>query len=168
MGFGVTYSLPIILSGLIAKEKGLLIVENPEAHLHPAGQSRMGVFLAWLAGKGVQVLVETHSDHIINGIRRAIAEFKYLDNSSALVHWFGGLEKRGEPERKGMLVQLIEEIYSPEIAYVTPEKWGETAGVKTLKSVKWDQCLIGQRDFLINTRSTSLRWGKSAVLGGKI
>ena len=133
MGFGVTYSLPIILSGLIAKEKGLLIVENPEAHLHPAGQSRMGVFLAWLAGKGVQVLVETHSDHIINGIRRAIAEFKYLDNSSALVHWFGGLEKRGEPESKGMLAQLIEEMESPNNSYVTPEKWGETEGVRTLK-----------------------------------
>ena len=133
MGFGVTYSLPIILSGLIAKEKGLLIVENPEAHLHPAGQSRMGVFLAWLAGKGVQVLVETHSDHIINGIRRAIAEFKYLDNSLALVHWFGELEKRGGPERKGMLAQFIEEIESPEKAYVIPEKCGETEGVRTLK-----------------------------------
>jgi predicted ATPase len=54
MGFGITYSLPIILAGLIAEKGGLLVVENPEAHLHPAGQSRMGVFLAWLAGKGVQ------------------------------------------------------------------------------------------------------------------
>lgn len=98
MGFGVTYSLPIILAGLIAKKQGLLVVENPEAHLHPAGQSRMGVFLAWLAGKGVQVLVETHSDHILNGIRRAIAEFEYLKASSALVHWFGGFEDSDEAE----------------------------------------------------------------------
>ena len=133
MGFGVTYSLPIILSGLIAKEKGLLIVENPEAHLHPAGQSRMGVFLAWLAGKGVQVLVERHSDHTINGIRRAIAEFKYLYNSSALVHWFGGLEKRDKPEYKGRLEKFFEENESPEKAYVTPDEWGDTEGVRTLK-----------------------------------
>lgn len=90
MGFGVTYALPIILAGLIAEPDGLLIVENPEAHLHPAGQSRVGVFLTWLAGKGVQVIVETHSDHVLNGIRRGIAEFSYLPAAGALVHWFGG------------------------------------------------------------------------------
>lgn len=92
MGFGVTYALPIILAGVIAERDSLLIVENPEAHLHPAGQSRMGVFLAWLAGRGVQVLVETHSDHVLNGIRRGIAEYKYLDAQNAIVHWFGGFE----------------------------------------------------------------------------
>ncbi|MFE0233329.1 DUF3696 domain-containing protein [Brucella anthropi] len=90
MGFGITYALPVILAGLIAEKGGLLVVENPEAHLHPAGQSRMGVFLAWLAGHGVQVLIETHSDHVINGIRRAVAEYNYLDSASALLHWFGG------------------------------------------------------------------------------
>ncbi|MDZ5452321.1 DUF3696 domain-containing protein [Labrys sedimenti] len=89
MGFGITYALPIVLAGLIAETGGLLLVENPEAHLHPAGQSRMGVFLAWLAGRGVQTIIETHSDHVVNGIRRAIAEHQYLDPSSALLHWFG-------------------------------------------------------------------------------
>jgi len=92
MGFGITYALPIILAGLIAEQGSLLVVENPEAHLHPAGQSRMGVFLAWLAGRGVQVVIETHSDHIINGIRRAVAEHRYLDSQSAVVHWFGGAD----------------------------------------------------------------------------
>lgn len=89
MGFGVTYALPIILAGLIAEPGGLLIIENPEAHLHPAGQSRIGVFLAWLAGTGVQVVAETHSDHVLNGIRRGIAEFHHLPAEDALVHWFG-------------------------------------------------------------------------------
>ncbi len=90
MGFGLTYALPIVLAGLIAETGGMLLVENPEAHLHPAGQSRMGVFLAWLAGRGVQTIIETHSDHVVNGIRRAIAEHGYLEPSSALLHWFGG------------------------------------------------------------------------------
>ncbi|KDA03441.1 DUF3696 domain-containing protein [Hyphomonas oceanitis] len=90
MGFGITYALPIVLAGLIAETGGLMLVENPEAHLHPAGQSRMGVFLAWLAGRGVQIVVETHSDHVVNGIRRAIAEHCYLPSDSALLHWFGG------------------------------------------------------------------------------
>lgn len=90
MGFGITYALPIILGGLIAEPGGLLIIENPEAHLHPAGQSRMGVFLAWLAGKGLQVIVETHSDHVLNGMRRAVAEYKYLDAKGAAIHYFSG------------------------------------------------------------------------------
>ena len=63
-------------------------MENPEAHLHPAGQSRMGVFLAWLASKGVQVIVETHSDHILNGVRRAIGEYAFLRSDKAVVHFF--------------------------------------------------------------------------------
>lgn len=82
MGFGVSYALPIILAGLFAPEPEvyptgpfigastgavpLLIVENPEAHLHPAGQSKMGAFLARLATAGVQVVLETHSDHVLN------------------------------------------------------------------------------------------------------
>jgi predicted ATPase len=88
MGFGVTYSLPVVLAGLTAGMDGLLIVENPEAHLHPAGQSQMGHFLATIAASGVQVLVETHSDHVLNGIRRAIGEHGVLNAANAIVHFF--------------------------------------------------------------------------------
>lgn len=88
MGFGVSYALPIILAGLTAEVGGLIVVESPEAHLHPAGQSRMGTFLAWIASKGVQVVVETHSDHILNGMRRAIGEYRMLDATGAVVHFF--------------------------------------------------------------------------------
>ena len=71
VGFGISHSLPIVLSGLLASEGGLLVVDNPESHLHPKGQLAMGQFLATLAASGVQVLIETHSDHILNGIRVA-------------------------------------------------------------------------------------------------
>jgi predicted ATPase len=47
---------------MTAIEGGLLIIENPEAHLHPAGQSEMGMFLARMAAAGLQILVETHSE----------------------------------------------------------------------------------------------------------
>lgn len=87
MGFGVSYALPVILAGLTALPGGLVIVENPEAHLHPAGQSRMGVFLAWLAGRGIQVILETHSDHVLNGVRRGIGEYKYLSSDAAVVNF---------------------------------------------------------------------------------
>jgi predicted ATPase len=59
-------------------------VENPEAHLHPAGQSRIGTFLAWLAGRGVQTIVETHSDHVLNGVRWAIGEYGKDTGSSSV------------------------------------------------------------------------------------
>lgn len=71
VGFGISYVLPIIVSGLLALPNTMFIVENPEAHLHPAGQSRIGQFLAQMAAAGVQVVVETHSEHVLNGMRIA-------------------------------------------------------------------------------------------------
>nr|WP_285293306.1 DUF3696 domain-containing protein [Burkholderia glumae] len=88
MGFGITYALPVVVAALTAGEDGIVIVENPEAHLHPAGQSQMGYFLAKMAAAGVQIVVETHSDHLINGIRRAIGEHRLLPANAAVVHFF--------------------------------------------------------------------------------
>ena len=68
-GFGISYLLPIIVTGLLAKNDSVFIVENPEAHLHPNGQSRIGQFLAHIAFSGLKVVLETHSEHVINGIR---------------------------------------------------------------------------------------------------
>ncbi|MCD4784089.1 MAG: DUF3696 domain-containing protein [Candidatus Eremiobacteraeota bacterium] len=70
--FGFSYTLPIIVACLGANEGDILIIENPEAHLHPLSQSRMGEFLALTASTGVQVIVETHSDHILNGARKSV------------------------------------------------------------------------------------------------
>ena len=68
-GFGISYLLPVIVTGLLAEPGSMLIVENPEAHLHPGGQSRIGQFLAQIAFAGVKVVVETHSEHVLNGMR---------------------------------------------------------------------------------------------------
>lgn len=74
-GFGISYVLPIVVAGLWASSEdgALLLLENPEAHLHPYAQSNMGKFLALLAVSGVQVIVETHSEHIIDGARYQMA-----------------------------------------------------------------------------------------------
>jgi len=97
MGFGLTYALPIIVAALTAQADGMLIVENPEAHLHPAGQSQMGGFLATMAAAGVRILVETHSDHVLNGIRRAIGETGVLSAERAVTYYFDPSQER--PER---------------------------------------------------------------------
>jgi predicted ATPase len=72
VGFGYSYILPVIVSGLIAKKDEILIVENPEAHLHPKAQSRITEFLSKVSSCGVQVFIESHSEHILNGIRIAM------------------------------------------------------------------------------------------------
>ena len=71
VGFGFSYSLPVVVALLAAKRGDLLVFENPEAHLHPSAQVNLGLMIAQVVANGVQVLVETHSDHILNGIRLA-------------------------------------------------------------------------------------------------
>lgn len=73
VGFGITYVLPLVIMLLSAKEGDCLALENPEAHIHPQGQAELGILLAQAAAAGAQVFVETHSDHLINGIRVAVA-----------------------------------------------------------------------------------------------
>ena len=72
VGFGISYAFPIVLALVKAKPGDLVILENPEAHLHPKGQRKIGELIAHAAAGGVQIIVETHSDHILNGIRLAV------------------------------------------------------------------------------------------------
>ncbi|RYD85819.1 MAG: DUF3696 domain-containing protein [Verrucomicrobiaceae bacterium] len=86
-GFGLTQVLPIVVAALSAKEGDLLLIENPEVHLHPKGQSKVGAFLSEVAASGVQVIVETHSDHVLNGIRRAVKS-GVLPHENTAIHFF--------------------------------------------------------------------------------
>ncbi|MBF0539355.1 MAG: DUF3696 domain-containing protein [Nitrospirae bacterium] len=74
VGFGLSYILPLLVAILNSTPGSLIILENPEAHLHPMAQASMGRLFAIAASNGVQLIVETHSDHIINGVRVAIKE----------------------------------------------------------------------------------------------
>jgi predicted ATPase len=83
VGFGISYSLPVVVALLSAKKGALLIIENPEAHLHPHGQAKPAELMVLVAQSGVQIFVETHSDHIFNGFRKAIQNLYlhvYLQN----------------------------------------------------------------------------------------
>lgn len=72
VGFGLTYVLPIIIACLTAGPGSLLLLENPEAHLHPRGQSAMADLVARAVDAGAQAIVESHSDHVLNGLRLAV------------------------------------------------------------------------------------------------
>lgn len=74
VGFGLSYILPVIAAVLAAPSGALLLLENPEAHLHPRGQTRLGELCARASAAGVQIIMETHSDHVIDGIRLSVRE----------------------------------------------------------------------------------------------
>lgn len=94
IGFGISYLLPIIINGLIAEEGRVFIVENPEAHLHPKAQSNLGFFLGQLSTAGVKIIIETHSEHIINGIRRAcLSENIQLNHEVVNIYFFKGFKE---------------------------------------------------------------------------
>ncbi len=87
VGYGFSYFLPILVAGLIAKPGEILIVENPEAHLHPSAQSILSIFLAFVSLCDVQVLIESHSEHILNGLRICVYD-GYLDKDDLNVLYF--------------------------------------------------------------------------------
>lgn len=87
IGFGYSYVLPIIVSALIAKEGDILIVENPEAHLHPKAQSNLIYFLSLVAKSGIQIFIESHSEHILNSLR-VLVKKEVIDPESTNIFFF--------------------------------------------------------------------------------
>ena len=88
VGFGYSSILPIIVTGLIAKPNEKIIIENPEIHLHPKAQSALIDFLVKVANTGVQIFIESHSDHVLNALRIATKE-KLLQPEDSSILFFG-------------------------------------------------------------------------------
>ena len=74
VGFGISQLLPILVLGLRSDSSSLLLLEQPEIHLHPRLQANLADFLLTLSSRGRRLIVETHSEHFINRLRRRIAE----------------------------------------------------------------------------------------------
>ena len=87
VGFGLTYTLPIVVGLVSTPPGGMILVENPEAHVHPSGQAMLGRLMCLAAAGGAQVLVETHSDHVLNGVRIA-AKDGLIDQDRLRLHFF--------------------------------------------------------------------------------
>jgi len=92
VGYGISYAFPILVAGLLSGPNHPIIVDSPEAHLHPLGQSRMGAFLAKVADHGAQLLIETHSDHLLNGVRLAVNRGSLKSDSLAIYFFAPGGE----------------------------------------------------------------------------
>lgn len=94
VGYGFSYVFPILVSLLAASEQQVVVIDSPEAHLHPYAQSQMGKIIAHFAAAGVQIIVETHSDHLLNGLRLAIKD-SVLSPDDLRIHFFTGAGESG-------------------------------------------------------------------------
>ncbi len=86
VGFGLSYALPVIVA-MLAPKNTLCLIENPEAHLHPQGQTRLAELAARAASAGVQIITETHSDHFMDGVRIAVRNGQ-IQPQQASFHYF--------------------------------------------------------------------------------
>ncbi len=111
-GFGISYLLPILVSILSAQPGALILIENPEAHVHPKGQSILMELVAKAVKAGIQIVIETHSDHIINGalvnVKRGI-----LSNNNIKVYFFNRDEERHVAQTQNLQITASGQIKRP-------------------------------------------------------
>ena len=98
VGFGISFAFPMIVSLLLANEGSTIIIDSAEAHLHPSAQSAVGRFLSRIASTGVQILTETHSDHLLNGVRLAVQEGT-IEPKEVAIYFFDNQNGRYTPIR---------------------------------------------------------------------
>lgn len=109
VGFGLSYVLPIIVAILFAERGSLLLIENPEAHIHPYGISKLTELICLAAEAGIQIIVETHSDHVINGILVQSKKFEKSEKKHGInkdnlkIYYFD----RDESEHKTTAKEII-------------------------------------------------------------
>lgn len=87
VGYGLSYAFPLLVAFLTARTGAIIVVDSPEAHLHPRAQSAMGRLIARMASAGLRIFVETHSDHLLSGIRLGVRE-GLLPADKVVVHFF--------------------------------------------------------------------------------
>ena len=96
LGAGTSYVVKILIVCLLAKPGNILLLENPEVHLHPKAQAKLGEFLAFVASHGVQVVVETHCENLINRVTYEVYENR-IKNDDCIIYY---KENSQEPFQK--------------------------------------------------------------------
>ena len=94
VGSGLSYIIPVLVA-LLEPKGSLCMIEHPESHLHPRGQTRLAELAVRASLAGVQVIIETHSDHFLDGIRIAVRD-DLVDPSQVAIHYFQRMVTRAE------------------------------------------------------------------------
>jgi energy-coupling factor transporter ATP-binding protein EcfA2 len=85
VGVGVSQVIPVIVAALFAKPGHIVIIEEPESHLHPRAQAMLAELLTRIsAERGVQFIVETHSEHLFRRMQTLIAKAKVQPQDAAM------------------------------------------------------------------------------------
>lgn len=111
LGAGNSYVAKILIMGLSCQKGNILIIENPEIHLHPKAQARLADFLNYLASRGIQIILETHSEHIINKTRYNIYK-KNISEDQVIIHYKQGVKEPFIPlliNRNGHFININNE-----------------------------------------------------------
>jgi predicted ATPase len=87
VGFGVSQVLPILVALTAAKNGQYVIIEQPELHLHPKAQLKLAMVIVKAIKKGVKVIIETHSNILIQGMQTIVARGEIAPGDIAL-NWF--------------------------------------------------------------------------------
>ena len=74
VGFGVSQVLPMLIEVFRAQAPELFLFQQPEVHLHPSAQAALGTLFCEIAGGGKQILVETHSDYLLDRVRMEVRD----------------------------------------------------------------------------------------------
>ena len=84
VGFGVSQVLPVLTACYSTPERSTLILEQPEAHLHPKVQAELAdVLIDVVKNRGIQIILESHSEHLLHRLQRRIAEEELLADDTA-------------------------------------------------------------------------------------
>lgn len=86
LGSGVGYLTKILILCLRAKPNDLILIENPEIHLHPAAQAKLADFFIFIANAGIQVIIETHCEHLIYKLQYNIYKKRIDSNQVTLFY----------------------------------------------------------------------------------
>jgi len=92
----VSQSLPIVVQSLLDTNENILLLQQPEVHLHPRAQAALGSFFSHLVSDSdAQIIIETHSDYLLDRIRRSVARREITPNKVAILYF----------DKEGVLVQ---------------------------------------------------------------
>jgi len=86
LGAGTSYLVKILIVCLLAKQGNVLLLENPEIHLYPKAQAKLGEFFAFVASNNIQVVLETHCENLINRITYEVHETT-INNTDVIIYY---------------------------------------------------------------------------------
>lgn len=125
VGFGISQVLPVVVQSFYAPPRSTVLMEQPEIHLHPAVQSALAdLFIAAVSAReegeprDVQLIIESHSEHLLRRLQRRIAEGEISENDVALYFAYPG-------QRGGSTLDRLELDRNGDILNWPPDFFGD-------------------------------------------